>query len=307
MKRRILSLLLLMLAVSLAACVGGQRNYSSGGGQGETLSQQVARHDQQIQGILSQVGQVEQVLPGQAEMWSQMQTMRQEVNTMHGQIDDLNNQLSASGSGEVGRLNKRVNRMETLLRKIASQLAISTDNLDEPLPSSSSAAGSSVAAEGTAEGAGAAAVGTAATGTSATGAATGTPPAAATGSVDTANALYDAGIKNFDQKKYKDAIVSFKDFGTNFPKHKLAGNAHFWEGESYFQLKDYPRAALAYQEVITKYPGSPKLPAAMLKQGISLHNANKKDAAKERLQELVKKYPNSPEATRAKQFMQTNK
>ncbi len=72
-------------------------------------------------------------------------------------------------------------------------------------------------------------------------------------------------------------------------------------------MKDYPRAALAYQEVITKYPGSPKLPAAMLKQGISLHNANKKDAAKERLQELVKKYPSSPEATRAKQFLQTNR
>ena len=98
MKLRILSLLLLMLAVSLTACVGGQRNYSGSGSgtQGETLNQQVARHDQQIQGILSQVGQVEQVLPGQAEMWSQMQTMRQEVNSMHGQIDDLNNQLSGS-------------------------------------------------------------------------------------------------------------------------------------------------------------------------------------------------------------------
>ena len=304
MKLRIFSLLLLMLAFSLTACVGGQRNYSSSGSgtQGETLNQQVARHDQQIQGILSQVGQVEQVLPGQAEMWSQMQTMRQEVNSMHGQIDDLNNQLSGSGSGEVGKLSERVNRMETLLRKIASQLAINTDSLDEPLPSSSSAAASSSStAEGTTEGTPAIAAGGTAT------AATSTPPPAGAGAVDTASALYDAGIKNFDQKKYKEAIVSFKDFGTNFPKHKLAGNSYFWQGESYFQMKDYPRAALAYQEVITKYPGSPKLPAAMLKQGISLHNANKKDAAKERLQELVKKYPSSPEATRAKQFLQTNR
>ncbi len=172
MKLRILSLLLLMLAVSLTACVGGQRNYSSGSGtQGETLNQQVARHDQQIQGILSQVGQVEQVLPGQAEMWSQMQTMRQEVNSMHGQIDDLNNQLSGSGSGEVGKLSERVNRIETLLRKIASQLAINTDSLDEPLPSSSSAAASSSStAEGTTEGTPAIAAGGTAT------AATSTPP-----------------------------------------------------------------------------------------------------------------------------------
>ena len=102
-------------------------------------------------------------------------------------------------------------------------------------------------------------------------------------------------------------MVAFKDFTASFPKHNLASQAHFWEGESYFSLKDYARAALAYQEIISNFPGSSKLQSAMLKQGISLYNANKKSAGRDRLQELVKRYPSSPEATRAKQFLANNK
>jgi tol-pal system protein YbgF len=126
-------------------------------------------------------------------------------------------------------------------------------------------------------------------------------------STDKAAALYDSGIRSFDQRRYKDAAVAFKEFSASYPKHKLTGNAHFWEGESYFQMQDYPRAALAYQEVIANFPGSPKLQSAMLKQGKALFLANKKPAARERLQELIKRYPNSPESTQAKQFLAANK
>ena len=86
-----------------------------------------------------------------------------------------------------------------------------------------------------------------------------------------AGSLFEAGIKAFDQRRYKDAVVSFKDFVAAYPKHNLASNAHFWEGESYFQMKDYARAALAYQEVIANYPGSGKVQSAMLKQQSMRH------------------------------------
>jgi tol-pal system protein YbgF len=239
----------------------------------------VDRHDQQIQQILSQVGQVEQVLPGQAEMWAQMQNMRQEINMLNGKIDDLQR---GGGDSEAGQLRDRVARLETLMRQIASQLAINADGLN------TSDAGTYPPASGRP-----------------------TPPAASGegaggGTVNTATALYESGIKAFDQRRYKDAVVAFKDFAVAYPKHNLTGNAHFWEGESYFQLQDYARAALAYQEVIAKFPGSAKVQSAMLKQGIALHNAGKKPAAQERLQDLIKRYPTSPEASRAKQFLAGN-
>ena len=285
MKQRSILFLSAVCLLALSGCAALE------GGGGSSLSARVDRHDQQIQQILSQVGQVEQVLPGQAEMWAQMQNMRQELNMLNGKIDDLQRQSGGEGSSEMVQLRDRVNRLEAVVRQMASQLAINVDSLN------TSDAGGYAPAPGVQQ--------PAYTPPASSGAST--PPAPSGGAVNTATALYDAGIKAFDQRRYKDAVVAFKDFVAAYPKHNLASNAHFWEGESYFQMKDYARAALAYQEVIANYPGSGKVQSAMLKQGISLHNAGKKPAAQERLQELIKRYPSSPEASRAKQFLASNK
>ena len=286
MKRSLSAMFLPLLLVSVLAASGC---VTTGGG---NLNAKVDRHEQQIQMLLSQVGQVEQVLPGQAEMWSQMQTMRQEINMLNGKIDD-------SQGGGADMLRERLNRMEALLRQMASQLGVNADSLNAPAggyaPAQSSYTPQTPAYTPPPAGAGAAGVGA------------GTAAVAPGGGSDTASALYDSGIKAFDDRRYKDAVVSFKDFVATYPKHNLAGNAHFWQGESYFQMKDFARAALAYQEVITKYPGNSKLQSSMLKQGMALYNADKKAAGRERLQELVKRYPNSPEAGRAKQFLAQNK
>jgi tol-pal system protein YbgF len=266
----------LLCAALTTGCVAG----GSGGG---SLSARVDQHEQQIRTLMSQVGQVEQVLPGQAEMWSQVQSMRQELNMLAGKVDDA----QGGGSEEQPSLRDRVTRLEAVVRQMASQLAVNVDGLNAsgssaPAPQRPVSGAYSSPAAYSAE-------------------------SPAPGKVDTATALYDAGIKSFDQRRYKEAASSFKDFYASYPTHKLAGNAHFWEGESWFQMKDYARAALAYQEVIVKFPGSPKLQSAMLKQGIALQNAGKKQAARERLNELVTRYPNSPEATRAKQVLAENK
>jgi tol-pal system protein YbgF len=269
---------LLTVAVT-AGCVGG------GGSGGGSLNARVDQHEQQIRTLMSQVGQVEQVLPGQAEMWSQMQTMRQELNVLAGKVDDAQ---GGGGAGDQTSLRDKVTRLEAAVRQMASQLAVNVDGLntsEAPAPASHDSVSGSHSPPA---------------------ARAGGEPAAA-GRVDTASALYDAGIKSFDQRRYKEAASSFKDFYASYPTHRLAGNSHFWEGESWFQMKDYARAALAYQEVIAKFPGSPKLQSAMLKQGIALQNAGKKQAARERLSDLVKRYPNSPEATRAKQVLAENK
>ena len=265
----------------LAGCTTGKTT------SGESLGQTVNRHEQQIQSILSQVGQVEQVLPGQAEMWSQMQSMRQELNQINGQLSQTG---LAGGGADLGVMQENITRLQAATRKIASQLAIDVGPLE---------AGGSFDATDPMVSSGMQ-----------------TPPptvpiqtttTAIPADKNTAQTLYDGGIKAFDQRRYKDAVAAFKSFTSNYPKHQLAGNAAFWEGESYYQLGEYGRAALAYQEVLDKYKTSPKYQASLLKQGIAFHNAGKKSAAKERLQELVSRYPSSSEASRAKQFMTTNK
>ena len=284
-------LLLAGLAGALALCAGcSPSSGGSGTRSGESMGQAVARHEQQIQGLLSQVGQVEQVLPGQAEMWSQMQAMRQELNQIHGQLE-----MRGGGGGDTAAMQESIRRLQTAVRQMASQLAVNIGELEPPAGAASTPPPAYAPQAPTYAPAPPASP---------------PPPAAAPPSaapVEAAQQMYEGGIKAFDQRRYKDAVGIFKDFTANYPSHSLSSNAHFWEGESYFQMQDYGRAALAYQEVIDKYQSSQKYQAAMLKQGLALHNAGKKDAGKQRLNELVKRYPNSPEASRAKQFLAQNK
>lgn len=315
----------LLLGASLVSCAPRSNSTS--------LDARVEQQNVQIQRLSSQVGQVEDSRPGQAELWAQMQSMRQELNALNGKMYDV----QQGGGGSAAELEQRVTRLENVVRQMASQLAINVDSLNAPISTGSSynQGGSSSSYSGTQASPYAGVAGTvssagagpsypidsgagpvvpdagAPAGSIDSGAGmvpdAGQAASAGEGSKDTATTLYEAGIKAFDDRKYQDAVMSFKDFTSTFPKHNLAGNAHFWQGESYFQLKDYARAALAYQEVIGNYPGSPKVQSSMLKQGISLYHADKKPAASERLKELIKRYPNSPEATRAKQFLAKNK
>ncbi|MDL2268270.1 tol-pal system protein YbgF [Desulfovibrio sp. OttesenSCG-928-G15] len=257
-----------LLLPVIAGCAAGSGN----------LAARVDQHDQQINKLLSQVGQVEQVLPGQAEMWSQMQAMRQELNTINGKLDDL------SGGGETANLRTRVQKLENTLKEFTSQMS-STPEQGSYTPQSVSSSHSGVSPTQV----------------------SGTPvPAGASSAQAGSTARYDAGIKSFDAKRYTDAVVAFKEFAEANPRHNLASNAFFWQGESYFQMKDYARAALAYQQVIGNYPGSAKIQSSLLKQGMALYYAGKKPAGRERLEDLVKRYPSSQDASRAKQFLAQN-
>lgn len=279
--KKLSTILALICLVALAGCTAGRTS------SGESLNQTVNRHEQQIQTILSQVGQVEQVLPGQAEMWSQMQSMRQELNQINGQLSQMG---LTEGGADISVMQENISRLQAAVRKMSSQLAIDVGPLEAggaltstpPLISSQRQTPTHVVPIQTS---------------------TSVVPVDS----NTAQNVYDSGIKAFDQRRYKDAVAAFKSFTSNYPKHKLAGNAAFWEGESYYQLGEYGRAALAYQEVLDKYKSSQKYQASLLKQGISFFNAGKKSAAKERLQELISTYPNSSEASRAKQFITSNK
>ena len=253
------------------------------------------RLDQQAQQIRTLQAQLNGVQPAQADTWAQVQSLRQEMQSVQGQIDDFNH-ATASAGGLTG-LARRVDRHEVALQTVNSQfgldLVLDTNPVvpdDAALPG----AETSVAAP-------AAAAAPVVANPAAQPAA---QPAAAT---DMAQALYDAGIAAFNSRNYSGALNSFEDFIKTYGKHKLISNAWFWSGECKFQLGDYPGAVLDYEQVIKKYPKSGKIVSCYLKQGISFIRADKKDAAKIRLRELIKKYPNSPEATRARTIIKEQK
>ena len=113
-------------------------------------------------------------------------------------------------------------------------------------------------------------------------------------------ALYESAYHSFREKKYKEAREKFSDFLKRYPKDGLAGNAHFWTGESYFGERDFENAILTFETLIKGYPGNDKIPGALYKQGLSFFELGDKKTAKVIFDKLIEKYPDSREAAMAK-------
>ncbi len=228
----------------------------------------------------------------QADSWSQLMELRQEVAELRGQIDTLNYAMQKAGGAQ--KMAETMAVHSRALRLVESQMALDLQLDADP----DAVAGAAPSLQG----AGSASVQPAASAE--------TPPAAAPAapqSADMAQALYDNGMKSFNSRQYQAALRSFSDFTKTYPKNKLASNAWFWQGECHYQMKNYAEAALAYENVISGYPNSVKAPASYLKQGMAFLQLNKKAAAKQRLTELTRKYPKASETTRARQVIKQNK
>ncbi len=231
----------------------------------------------------------------QADSWSQLVEMRQEIADLHGQLDNISRALEKSGGAQ--KLADTVAAHDRALHLLESQMALDLQLDAEPSPMPAAGAEPLAPDAGTAPGAAAPAEPPA----------TPSQAAPAASSADMAQALYDSGMNDFNQRQYQASLKAFSDFTKTYPKNKLVSNAWFWQGENHYQMKNYAEAALAYQKVIEGYPNSTKAPASYLKQGMSFLQLGKKDAARQRLNELIKKYPKAPETARAKQVVSQNK
>lgn len=310
-------------ALPLSGCMGGSTSSGS-----ISLEQQVQQQDVQLR----------QLQPAQADAWNQIQTLRQEVNALKGQIDDLQN------AGGAKALVGRVRAHDEALRQVERSMALNL-NLGDPMTSGGGSAPFAQAApqaapafsqpgygqpsygQAAAGGMAAGSVGYAAASAAGDqGAAAAQPqpvinpssstwgqpspqpePQVQAPKKDISLALFDAGVNAYNSRKYDEAQRSFNDFLKNYKDHSQAPEAQYYLAECYFQRNQFADAALAYDAVIKKYPSSSSAPGAYLKQGISFSKLNQSAAAKARLEELIKKYPNSPEAARAKTFLKTNK
>lgn len=292
--KRLLPLCGLICATAmLGACVG--QGSSNAANESMYLEQRVQEHDTLLR----------QMQPAQAEVWNQVQAMRQELNALKGLVDDLKN------VGGAAALAERVRAHDAALRQVETSMALNL-NLGEPMAAGGAAPAHAAAPQANAPlfqpqqnpyaapAAGAAAGST-------WGQPTPQPEAKPAAKKDISLALYDAGLNAFQARKYDEAQRSFADFMKNYPTHSMAPDAQYYLAECYFQRNQFPDAALAYDTVITKFSKSNRTPGAYLKQGICFSKMNQKAAAKARMNELIKKYPNSPEAARAKNFLKTNK
>lgn len=112
--------------------------------------------------------------------------------------------------------------------------------------------------------------------------------------------LYEEGltlVRAGDVEKGRKLLDQF--IGDN-PNHALVPNALYWMGETYYHEKRYAQAVLTFKEVVRRFPKHDKAAASMLKTGFSYEQLGDKSNARFYLQTLVEDYPSSSSAEMAR-------
>jgi len=105
---------------------------------------------------------------------------------------------------------------------------------------------------------------------------------------------YEFAFGLLRQANYKDAEVALKDFVTQNPDDKLAGNALYWLGETYYVRGNFAEAAVTFAEGYQKYPKSSKAADNLLKLGMALAQLGQVPDACKTFAQLQKEFPSAP-------------
>ena len=124
-----------------------------------------------------------------------------------------------------------------------------------------------------------------------------------------AEALYDEGMRAFNDKKYVRAIDNFSKLRSDHPFSPLITHTEFKVAESYYFNEQYPEAINAFKEFQTLHPTNENIPLLILRLGQSHFNqftATDRDQktteiAKGYFESVIANYPKSPQAAEAQE------
>ncbi|GAB7080294.1 tol-pal system protein YbgF [Megalodesulfovibrio paquesii] len=115
---------------------------------------------------------------------------------------------------------------------------------------------------------------------------------------------YEEALKLVQAGKSDRARQLLTAFIQENPKSALLPNAYYWLGETYYQDKRYAQAILTFKDVTAKFPKHGNAAAALLKIGYSYEQLGDKPNARFYLGTLVKEYPRSESAAQAREALQ---
>jgi tol-pal system protein YbgF len=113
-------------------------------------------------------------------------------------------------------------------------------------------------------------------------------------------ASYQSAFNLLMDRKYDQAVKSFRSFLTQYPGSRLADNAQYWLAEANYVTRNFEVAESEFNKVITAHPRSSKVSDAMLKIGYIQYEKKQWSAAKDTLNSVVNRYPNSTASQLAK-------
>jgi tol-pal system protein YbgF len=199
------------------------------------------------------------------ELSNQLQTVREELRSLRGQIEVLSNNIEANAK----RQRDMYVDLDTRLRRFEQNAPAGSAPAAPPAPGATAPAGNSS--------------------TSASGALSGNEAQA----YEAAQSLRRVG-------NYQAAIAAFQGFVAQHPKSTLAHRAQYWIGDSYYNLRDFKSAIANQQKLIAAYPESASVPDALLNIASSHLELGDNASARKTMDSLVARYPTSEAAEKAK-------
>ncbi len=109
-------------------------------------------------------------------------------------------------------------------------------------------------------------------------------------------AQYEFAISFLKVGDYETAEYALHEFIGIHPKHKLAGNAQYWYGETFRVRQLYQDAATAYLDGYQKYPDSTKAPVNLLKLGVMLVKIGEKTQGCSMIVGVKEQYPKAAQS-----------
>jgi len=298
MPKKILAFCALAVVLgTLPACVTSKKDFDRLTSRVYAQEQEQARQQERLAKIEAEMARSQ---PVQANSWAELNSMRSQLASITGQLEDYRRTQEMQGGVTVESLNAKVQELERRNMFMASQLGVTFEEMPQDAPNATLPSATPGAA-GPQTPPGAEVTQPAAPGAAPIDAAA---PAGQQPQPEVpGQELYQKALESFYAMKYKEAQTTWAEFVKGFPKDPLVPNAIFWQGECFFQMQDYANAVLTYQKVIEEHSKSNKYTAAQLKQGISFFKLKKDQAGKLVLEDLIKKHPNSAEAKRAQAYL----
>jgi outer membrane protein assembly factor BamD len=125
----------------------------------------------------------------------------------------------------------------------------------------------------------------------------------------TAEALFDEGIRNFNDKRYVRAIDNFSKLRTDFPFSPQVTQVELKIADAYYLNQQYPEAITAFKEYQSMHPTNENIPFVTLRLGQAHfdqftstdRDQKNTEVAKGYFETVLTNYPKSPQAAEAKE------
>jgi len=115
-----------------------------------------------------------------------------------------------------------------------------------------------------------------------------------------AEASFAAGVTNFRNREYGQAVLDFLDVVAKHPSHELASAAQYWIGEAYYQQRDYRQALVEFRRSADWPAPNGKAADALVRTGLCYQNLRESAQAQTAWRRVVREFPGSPAAEEAR-------